>query len=215
MRGSRTGSANLTIGFILALTAAALTGCEEDGLQGAAAEVTNTKVKLDLPQVPSFETPSPHPDGSHSVREMRLKGRQKFETEVDIRGFVTWIYSCEDALRGPEMTVKQVRKIIEANPEKCNRPHFFLGDAADTPAEKALWVVENPRKLRRDERRRLSRAAKKAIKPPPVFDVGDEVIVKGTWDIRSPNGFFRSDGLLVFKDINNLTNPDGKKKKKK
>src|SRR5688572_30157839 len=63
-------------------------------LQGAKAEVSKTDVKLDMPAVPAFDMPQPNPDGSHSVREMRLKGRKLIDTEVQIKGYITWIYDC-------------------------------------------------------------------------------------------------------------------------
>ena len=214
LRRSPAASAVLSTGFVLILGATGLLGCEEGGPKGADSEVKESKIQLDLPAVPTFDMPSAHPDGTHSVREMRLKGRKLFETEVEIKGFITWIYSCEAELLTPEMTPKDVAKLIAENPDKCNRPHFFIGDTADTPPDKSLWVVENPRKLRKDERKKLTRAEIKALPPVPVLDVGDEVVVKGTWDQKSPMGFFNSDGLLVFKEVNNLTNPEGKKKKK-
>lgn len=188
-----------------------LPACDDGGgLSGAKAEVKETTIKLDLPPVPEFSAPSPHPDGTHSVREMRLKGRKLFESELKIKGYVTWIYSCEAEMRKPGMTDKQVKKLLADTPDLCNRPHFFLGDSADTASEKSAWVVEVPRKLRKDERRTMSRAERKARLPVPTFKLGDEVIVTGTWDQRSPKGFFNSDGLLVYKEMENLTSPKKK-----
>ena len=199
--------------FTLLFFALCLPGCEEDGLQGAKSEVKESKIQLDLPAVPTFEMPSPHPDGTHSVREMRLRGRKLFETDVEIKGFVTWIYDCAAELKTPEMTDKDVQKIMEENPDKCNRPHFFLGDTGDTESEKSIWIVENPRKLRKDELKALTSAERKALPPVPEFVLGDEVVVKGTWDNRSPHGFANSDGLLVFKEMQNLTTPEPEKKR--
>lgn len=210
-----TASASSVVGFIVPLCVLGLLGCDEGGLQGAKSEVKESKIQLDLPTVPTFEMPSPHPDGTHSVREMRLKGRKLFETDVEIKGFVTWIYSCEAELKTPEMTDKDVQEVIAKDPDKCNRPHFFLGDTAETESDKSTWVVENPRKLRKDELKALTRAERKALPPVPYFELGDEVVVKGTWDNKSPRGFANSDGLLIFKEMQNLTNPDGPPKKKK
>ncbi|HWN68705.1 MAG TPA: hypothetical protein VNM90_13805, partial [Haliangium sp.] len=132
-------------------------GCTEDPLKGPKREVVQATVKLDLPEVPAFSIPAPHPDGTHSVREMRLKSSKLQKTEVQIKGFVTWIYDCVAELQGPGDTVEQVRKRIDEDPTQCDKPHFFLGDASDTSAERSLWVVEVPRKLRSDEVRLLSR----------------------------------------------------------
>jgi hypothetical protein len=180
-------------------------GCGEDPLKGPKREVVQATVKLDLPEVPAFNIPSPHPDGTHSVREMRLKSSKLLNTEVQIKGFVTWIYDCVAELQGPGDTVDQVRKRIEADPTQCDKPHFFLGDAPDTSAERSLWVVEVPRKLRADEMRLLSRQERANLPKVPDMKVGDEVIVTGTWEKQSPDGFTNSDGLLIYKDLQNLS----------
>ncbi|MCG8416428.1 MAG: hypothetical protein MJE77_00630 [Proteobacteria bacterium] len=182
-----------------------LPACTDGQLQGAKAEVKETTIKLDLPKVPDFDMPSPHPDGTHTVREMRLKGRKLFNTEQRIRGFVTWQYDCVAALRTPELTSKQVKRMIANDPSRCVVPHFYLGDGADTPAEKSLWVVEVPRKLRKDELRLLTRRERRKLPSVPVLNLGDEVVVIGTWDKLSPRGFANSDGLLVYKSIEVVT----------
>lgn len=188
---------------VVAILVLASAACENSGLKGAKAEVKETTIKLDLPPVPEFNTPSPHPDGTHTVRGMRLKGRKLFKTEQKIRGFVTWKYDCVKALRTPELTEKQVRQLIADNPAQCTRPHFYIGDAADTAPEKSVWIVEVPRKLRKDEMRNLNSAERRAasrIKVPRV-EIGDEVVVIGTWDSSSPQGFANSDGLLVYQSM--------------
>lgn len=204
MHGSPRILAVLLLGWAVTLPA-----CGEEGLQGAKAEVKETTIKLDLPPVPQFDMPSPHPDGTHSVREMRLKGRKLFESDLKIKGYITWIYDCAAEVRKPEMTDKQVAKQLEEQPDLCNRPHIFLGDSKDTPPEKSVWVVEVPRELRKDEKKTFTKEELRAMPPVPVFDLGDEVIVNGTWDQRSPKGFFNSDGLLVYKEMENLSKAGG------
>lgn len=201
MRGTTQRCSAVVAALCGALGALLLAACEQGGLQGAKAEVKETTIELDLPPVPQFDMPSPHPDGTHSVREMRLKGRKLFESELKIKGYVTWIYSCEDDLREPDMSVREVRKKIAEEPDLCNRPHFFLGDTPEA-SKKIIWVVEVPRKLRKDERRRRGSRDTPRV---PRFEVGDEVIVTGTWAQRSPNGFANSDGLLVYSDMENLS----------
>ena len=178
--------------------------CESGGLQGAKAEVKDTTIRLDLPPVPEFTMPSPHSDGTHSVREMRLKGRKLFGTEQKVRGFITWKYDCVAALLTPEFTKKQIQALIAKDPSRCTRPHFYIGDSPDTPPEKSLWVVEVPRKLRKDETRKLSRAERRRLPRPPRVRIGDEVSVTGTWDRSSPAGFANSDGLLVYQKMKTL-----------
>ncbi len=186
-------------------------GCTEDPLKGPKREVVQATVKLDLPEVPAFSIPAPHPDGTHSVREMRLKSSKLQKTEVQIKGFVTWIYDCVAELQGPGDTVEQVRKRIDEDPTQCDKPHFFLGDASDTSAERSLWVVEVPRKLRSDEVRLLSRQERANLPKVPEIKVGDEVIASGTWEKQSPTGFTNSDGLLIYKDLQNLSAPAAEK----
>jgi hypothetical protein len=180
-------------------------GCGGDPLKAPPPEVVQASVTLDLPEVPAFNVPSPHPDGTHSVREMRLKSSKLLKTEVQIKGFVTWVWDCVAELQGPGETAEQVRKKIEEDPTKCNRPHFYMGDAPDTSPERSIWVVGVPRKLREDERRLLSRQERANLPKVPDIEVGDEVIVTGGWETQSPDGFTNSDGLLIYKDLQNLS----------
>jgi hypothetical protein len=181
------------------------TGCGEDPLKGPKPEIAATTVKLDLPEVPAFDIPGAHPDGTHSVREMRLKSAKLLNTDVQIKGFVTWIYDCVAEEQGPDDTAETVRKRIEADPTLCDRPHFFLGDTPDTTGERSVWVVDVPRKLRADEMRIMSREERASLPKVPEIKVGDEVIVTGTWNRESPSGFSNSEGLLIYKDLQNLS----------
>ena len=183
-------------------------GCGEDPLKPPPRDVVQASVTLDLPEVPAFSVPSPHPDGTHSVREMRLKSNKLLNTEVQIKGFVTWIYDCVAERQGPGDTAAQVRKRIEEDPTQCDKPHFFLGDAPDTSPERSIWVVGVPRKLRADELRLLSRQERNNLPKVPNIKVGDEVIVTGGWEKQSPDGFTNSDGLLLYKDLQNLSAAD-------
>lgn len=180
-------------------------GCGGDSLPAPAPQVVQASVTLDLPEVPAFNIPSPHPDGTHSVREMRLKSSKLLKTEVQIKGFVTWVYDCVAEMQGPGETAEQVRKKIDADPTVCDKPHFYIGDTPDTSPERSVWVVEVPRKLREDERRLLSRQERANLPKVPDVKLGDEVIVTGGWEQRSPDGFTNSDGLLIYKDLQNLS----------
>jgi hypothetical protein len=180
-------------------------GCAEDPLKGPKPEIAQTTIKLDLPEAPAFDIPGAHPDGTHSVREMRLKSSKLLNTEVQIKGFVTWIYDCVAELQGPDDSAAEIRKKVEADPTMCQRPHFFLGDTQDTTGERSIWVVEVPRKLRADEVRLLSRQERANLPKVPEIKIGDEVIVTGTWNKESPGGFTNSEGLLVYKDLQNLS----------
>lgn len=180
-------------------------GCGEDPLKGPPREIAQTTVKLSLPEAPAFDIPGPHPDGTHSVREMRLKSSKLLNTEVQIKGFVTWVYDCVAEHQSADETIAETRKKVEADPTMCQRPHFFLGDTADTSGERSIWVVEVPRKLRSDEVRLLSRQERANLPKVPDINIGDEVIVTGSWANTSPGGFTKSEGLLVYKDLQNLS----------
>ncbi|WP_045119432.1 hypothetical protein [Haliangium ochraceum] len=186
-------------------SAGALSGCGEDPLQGPPADVAPPGNNIDLPEVPAFDVPGAHPDGTHSVREMRLQSAKHLNTEVQIKGFVVWIYDCVAELQGPDDDVNEIRKMVQEDPTKCQRPHFFLGDTPDTSGERSIWVVEVPRRLREDERRLLSRQERANLPDVPEVAVGDEVIVTGTWNRESPAGFANSDGLLVYSALENLS----------
>lgn len=185
--------------------------CEDAELQGAQAEVKETSIKLDLPAVPEFEVPKPNPDGTHSIKEMRLRGNRYLGTEVRVKGYVIWIYDCESAIRTAEMTKEEVKKILTESPERCYRPNIYLGDSPDTPADQGIWLVEVPRPAREDEVKTLDDVTLQEMQAAweglPKFAEKDQVIASGMWELSSPRGFKNSDGLLVYKTMENLTNP--------
>jgi hypothetical protein len=160
------------------------------------AEVKETGIALEMPAVPAFDPPKSSGD-SRSPRELRLTGRKLLGAKVQVRGFVVWKYDCATAGTGPQGAFGQGKslaarkKMVAQKPWLCWRPHLYLGDEANTPREKTIWVVEVPRPLRKDE----------------MHEVGDEVIITGTWDLQSPKGFANSDGLLVYESMRNLTKP--------
>jgi len=176
-------------------------GCKKDEFAGAAAEVPESNIKLDLPAVPQFNMPVAYPDGSHPVAEMRLKGHKFLDTEVRVKGVVIWMYDCATAIRTPEMDDKEVKRILSEEPERCNRPNFYLGDKAGDPTDRGIWVVDVPRPPRADELKVLPKEVLAEWPVVPVLAVGQEVVVTGTWSLKSPEGFANSTGLLVFKSI--------------
>lgn len=188
-----------------------LFACSSDELEGAKAEVVQTNIKLDLPAVPEFVVPRPNGDGSHPVAEMRLNGKSYLDTEVRIKGTVLWIYDCGTAIRTPEMSEKELKEILATQPERCTRPHFIIGDTADTKIERGVEVVEYPRPIRKDEKSALGdelvAEMEAALAALPPFAVGDEVMVTGQWALRSPKGFHNSEGLLTYGSMENLSNP--------
>ena len=190
---------------LLAVLAAMLPACAKDQLKGPAAEVKAHNVKLDLPAVPPFEMPPPSTDGSHSVKELRVKGRKMLNTKLTVKGFVTWVYDCPTALRQPGWTDKQVAAYIDENPDKCQRPKFYLGDAPDTPPERSLWVVDVPRPPNKLEKQRMSRDQLRFWQAVPPYKTGDEMVVSGEFRLSSPHSERNTDGLLVYESLNNVT----------
>ena len=190
--------------------------CNDDsGLKVPNPEVHKADIKLNLPNVPAFDLPPANPDGSHSVKEMRVKGRKLLDTDITVKGIITWAYDCPTAVREPGMDDKTVAKIIEDDPTKCERAKFYIGDAADTPAEKSMWVVDVPRPFNKLEIERLPKEELKTPPPDrcdpkkkdtcPVYKVGDQVEITGTWKMASPHSERNSDGLLVYKKMKNIT----------
>jgi S-formylglutathione hydrolase FrmB len=202
---------NLSGVLCVAALVAAGAACKKDELQGAKAEVEETSIKLDLPPVPEFTAPAANPDGTHTVQELRLKGTKFLDTDVRVKGHVIWIYDCATAIRTPEMSEEQLKKVMADEPERCSRPNFYLGDAADTAADKGIWVVEVPRAPRADEKKALPDEVVKemqtAFAAVPAFKVGDPVTVTGKFALTSPKGFRNSDGLVVFASMTNDAAP--------
>jgi len=195
-----------------------LGACDKDKLKGPEAEVHKSDVKLNLPAVPAFDLPASPADGSHTVKELRVKGKKLLETDITVKGVITWAYDCPTAVRQPGMSDKDLQKMIDEDPTKCERPKFYVGDTADTPAEKSLWVVDVPRPYNKLELERLPKEElrspppdrcdpkadpKKSVCPP--YKVGDQVEITGTWKLSSPHSERNSDGLLVYKKMKNVT----------
>lgn len=194
-----------------------LTACGDGGIKVPDPEVRKSDVKLDIPKVPDFSLPPPNADGSHSVKEMRVKGKKLLETEVTVKGYVTWAYDCVTAVREPTESEEDVKKRIDADPTICQRAKFYVGDETGTPPEKSIWVVDVPRPYNKLELERIKkrdrndplrcepgeRDKKKSVCPP--YNVGDQVEITGTWRLSSPHSERNSEGLLVYKRMKNVT----------
>jgi len=203
----------LALGILLLATA-----CEKEKFPPA--EVTKPDVKLDLPAVPAFDLPAAPADGSHTVKELRVKGKKLIESELTVHGFITWAYDCPTSVRKPDETEKDLQKRLDEDPTLCQRAKFYIGDTKDTPPEKSLWVVDVPRPYNKLEMERIKKPErnfqtypdrcepnekdpKKAICPP--YTVGDEVEVTGAFKLSSNHSEQNSDGLIVYKKLKNIT----------
>ena len=211
------GVRTITSAWLVASLIACATGCDKDKLKGPEAEVKKSDIKVDLPAVPDFALPPAPGDGSHTVKELRVKGKKVLDTDITVHGFITWAYDCLTAVRKPEETDKDVQKRIDEDPTLCERPKFYIGDDKTTPVEKSLWVVDVPRPYNKLEMERMKPAErnlpdrcephekdpKKNICGP--YAVGDEVEITGTFKTSSPHSERNSDGLLVYKKMKNVT----------
>ncbi len=189
----------------LCILPAALGACKGDQLKGAQAEVQTHKIKVTMPTVPAFEVPKPHPDGSHTVKEMRVQGNRYIKEQISIKGYIVWAYDCATAIRQPNEEDLAVAKRIEENPTLCRRPALYLGDTPDTPVERAAWVVEVPREMSKLEKKNLPKEMVETWPAAPPYKVGDEVIATGQWLHASPHGESNTEGLLVYQSFNNVT----------
>jgi predicted small lipoprotein YifL len=216
INGSMPHSHDLRTVF-LSLAVISLAGCGKKGLEGPEAEVKKTDVKVDVPPIPDFTLPAASGDGSHSVKELRVKGKKLLETDITVKGVITWAYDCATAIRKPDQSDKDVADMIEKDPTKCERAKFYIGDTAETPVEKSLWVVDVPRPFNKAELKNLT---KEELKNPaadrcdqrdpkkamcPVYKVGDTVTITGSFKQSSPHSERNSDGLLVYKTLKNET----------
>ncbi|MFH0899937.1 MAG: hypothetical protein V2A73_04835 [Pseudomonadota bacterium] len=163
--------------------------CSDSTPTATRPEVVETQVKLDLPAPPAFERPRGYPDGSHSVAEMRRFGTRFLNQDVTVKGHVTWVYDCVAALG---------EKVVKDTPERCEKPHFYLGDTADSPQHRCALVVEVPRPPREDEKRFLPKEDLAKWPEVPTIAIGDLINIEGKWVTSSPQGFMDSNGLLVY-----------------
>jgi tetratricopeptide (TPR) repeat protein len=152
---------------------------------------------VDLPAMPSFGFPAVDP-GFHSVKELRVAGRALLDTEIKVKGYITWIYDCVVDIGKPGQTRKQIQRLIDEDPTRCQRKKLTLGDKRDTPPEVSLWVVDVPRPPNKLEKERLPKAEIAAWPKVPKMKVGDHVTITGTFALRSPHSETNSDGLLVY-----------------
>ena len=186
----------------LALAAPIAQGCGEPETNLTVERLPD--VQPNLPAVPQLPPP-PHPttldDGSYTVYGLRARLRNTIDTDVEVTGYVTEIYTppeCEE--------------------EPCPNPlapHFWMADTADeTSKQKMLMVVgyaENQEQI--DEAVELAERGRyeppdpeTGLLPIPVdLHVGNKVKYKGRFT-RVAAGFNNSEGLLDYRGYETLEN---------
>lgn len=189
------------VGALLISTVAFADNVEVDDLPGPPLEAVKHPAKVGVPPLPAFELPVPE-RGYRWPRELRLRGRTSFDSEVRVRGYVTEIYDCPAQLASvnPEATRTQLLLAIEENPLLCEQPKFYLGDRKDTSREASIQISEVPRPPTRGERQRMSDKDLRALPTMPKIARGDYVTVIGTWAVESAHDY-NPDGLLIFKSL--------------
>jgi hypothetical protein len=195
-----------------------LPACGESGLKGPESEVRKSDVKLDVPKVPAGFGDLP---ANAPIKALRVNGKKLLQTEVTVKGYVTWAYDCVTAIQEPGEEKKDTQERIEKDPTLCERAKFFVGDTKETPAEKSIWIVDVPRPYNKIELKRIKKEDrntlnypmlcladekdKKKPNPCPTYELGDEVEITGTWSLASPHSERNSEGLLVYKKMKNVT----------
>jgi len=169
-------------------------------VRGPALEISGNPAAVDLPAVPSFAIPVAE-GGIHTPRELLVSGERLRGSQVQVGGYITWIYDCAAAFVQPGMAHEQVERLIESDPTRCERHKFYLGDARSTPPDRSLWVVDVPRRPFKIEQERMP--TDKLVNWPdvPSLTLGAYVVVTGTLALRSPHDEVNSDGLLVYESI--------------
>jgi len=157
------------------------------------------------------------PAGQLTVRRLRVACKPLLGQRVVLRGIVTFAYDCAKDVRKPGESDRAVHARIDADPTLCQRAKLYIGDDAKTRADRSLWIVDVPRPYNKLELSHLSKAERtmpdrcepgekdpaKLVCPP--YQVGDEVIVAGRFDLTSPHSERNSDGLVIYEAMQNVT----------
>lgn len=183
---------------------------EVDDLAGPPPEIipAAATTKLDLPALPSFDLPPSEP-GFIGPRELRVRGRRHLGTQVQAKGYVTWVYDCAAALsaKSPKAKRAAIQRSIDEDPSLCELPKLALGETKTTPRGESITVVEVPRPPSKRERKRLPAAELAAWPAVPKVSVGDYVVVSGQWTTKAPRGDADSEGLLVYAGLSEAAPP--------
>jgi hypothetical protein len=204
MANSRAHAASIGAVLIAGTLVFTAGGCNNNQLEGAKAEVQQGAIKVTVPAVPAFEVPKPNPDGSHTIKELRVQGQKYLKQEISVSGFVVWAYDCATAIRQPSEDDAAVKKRIEDDPTLCRRPAFYLGDAADTPVERAAWIVGS-RACRPRPRRRTCRGGHRGLAGGAAVQGRRSGRRHRRGPPRRRTARNNTDGLLVYKQMKNVT----------
>jgi hypothetical protein len=162
-------------------------------------EVESSPARVDLPPAPSF---APHAEpGFRSIAELNLAGKALFGTKVKVRGHVTLVYDCVDDVAQPGEDRAATQRRIDADLALCERRWVRLGPTRQPSPRVDLEVAEVPREPFPIEQKLMSKDELAKWPAVPVFALGDEVIVTGTWTDRSPHGAVAPHGMILYASI--------------
>ncbi len=133
------------------------------------------QIKVKLPPPPSFKkehAPEKYSDGTYSIYGVRKNLKDTVDKQNKVRAFVLEVYQCPECPKGKDCPA-------------CKRPHLWLSDRANGPKDKALMVVDYPKK---------NPETKKKME----FLVGVQYYMTGMFTRNSGTGFRDSDGLMAY-----------------
>ena len=132
--------------------------CDKDKLKGPDAEVSKTDVKLDLPAVPAFDLPAGacrwlalgQGAAGQGQEAARYRGHGPRLRDLGVRLQDGDSQAGRDRQGRADSASTRIRRCASA-------PKFYIGDTAETPAEKSLWVVDVPRPYNTLEVKRIKK----------------------------------------------------------
>jgi len=164
-------------------------------------------IKVNLPSSPNFDVttaPVQYPSGELSIYGLRKAMAKHQDKDVRVKAFLLEIYECPAEIRKcNELSSAKAKRARGKPPGKgappvveksdcrpCDQPHFFVADTLDTKKERALVVADYPIKDWKTGRPK-----------PLVAKAAEQYVLTGTFAINSLTGFAASNGLLIFKKM--------------
>ncbi len=174
--------------FLSLVISAAVFGCDvEDEDEQRKHEAVKSRVPVELPAKPNLDqvlnAPRVHPDGTLTVMGLILDRNKYLGNPVQVRGIVRDASPDCPFLTDPAMKEYRPKK-GERRPRTCKSVHVTIADGTLSP--KALTLV--------------------AYHPyfHPHFKAGQEIVVKGNYDVQGAGFVQPRDGLVVVEEILNL-----------
>lgn len=124
---------------VLVISSAALAGGPQEpgDLPPPRPEIARDEATVAPPPVPAFELPAVEP-GFHRPRELRVHGRAQLGAEIVVKGYVTAIYDCAEALAlaHPRASHAELLQIIDRRRIRCRLLRSESAHPAFPPARR-------------------------------------------------------------------------------